>query len=81
MTRHNLGQEADLARAGIAPHAWIINQSLAASGTQNPLLRLRGEYERPFIRRVAADLSPRAALIPWLAEAPVGSAGLARIVA
>jgi len=73
--------QADLARAGIAPHAWIINQSLAASGTEDPLLRLRGEYERPFIRRVAADLSPRAALIPWLAEAPVGSAGLARIVA
>lgn len=73
--------QADLARAGIAPYAWIVNQSLRASGTTDPLLRLRGEYELPFIRRVTETLSPRAALVPWLADAPVGSAGLARVVA
>jgi arsenite-transporting ATPase len=73
--------QADLARAGIAPYAWIVNQSLAASDTTDPLLRLRGEYELPFIRRVMTELSPRAALVPWLADAPVGSAGLARVVA
>jgi arsenite/tail-anchored protein-transporting ATPase len=73
--------QADLARAGIKPHAWIVNQSLRASGTTDPLLRLRGEYELPFIRRVTLELSPRAALVPWLAEAPVGSAGLAQLVA
>lgn len=70
----------DLARAGIRPQAWVINQSLAASGTADPLLRQRGTYELPFIRRVADELAPRAALLPWLAEAPVGDAGLARIV-
>ena len=72
--------QADLARAGIKPYAWIVNQSLRASGTADPLLCLRGEYELPFIRRVTRGLSPRAALVPWLAEAPVGSDGLARIV-
>lgn len=72
--------QADLARAGIRPHAWIVNQSLHASGTADPVLRLRGQYEVPFIRRVATELSPRTALLPWLAEAPVGPAGLANIV-
>jgi len=70
----------DLARAGIHPHAWIINQSLAASGTAAPLLRQRGAYELPYIRRVTEALAPRVALIPWLAEAPTGPEGLARIV-
>ncbi len=73
--------QSDLARAGITPHAWIINQSFAASGTHDPLLQLRGTYELPFIQRVTDNLSPRTALIPWLAEPPISSAGLAQVVA
>ena len=57
--------QRDLARAGIAPFAWIINQSLLASGTADPLLARRGQYEKPFIDRVVADLARRAVLIPW----------------
>jgi arsenite-transporting ATPase len=72
--------QADLARAGIVPHAWIINQSLYASGTGDDLLRQRGQYEIPFIRRVAGELSPCAALVPWLSDAPVGSSGLMQVV-
>jgi len=72
---------ADLARAGIAPYAWVINQSLLASGTADPMLCQRGTYEVPFVRRVADDLAPRTALIPWLAEAPVGAAGLEQVIA
>ena len=68
-------------RAGIEPFAWVINQSLLASGTRHPLLRQRGAYELPFIRQVADRAQPRVALVPWLPEAPVGSAGLARLVA
>ena len=70
----------DLGRAGIAPFAWVINQSLLASGTRDPLLSQRGAWEIPFIRRVADELAPRCALIPWLAEAPVGEAGLAQLL-
>lgn len=70
---------ADLARAGIEPQAWIINQSLLASGTRHPVLCQRGAYEVPFIRRVADDLARRSVLIPWLAEAPVGEDGLAQL--
>ena len=72
--------QGDLARAGIEPHAWVINQALLASGTTDPLLCQRGASELPFIRKVVDELAPRCALIPWLAEAPVGVAGLARMV-
>ncbi len=71
--------QGDLARAGIRPWAWVIEQSLLASGSRDPLLALRGAYEIPYIRRVADSLSPRCALIPWLAEAPIGSAGLRQL--
>ena len=66
-------------RAGIAPFAWVIDQSLLASGTRHPLLRERGAAEVPFVRRVADRLSRRCALIPWLPEAPVGVAGLSQL--
>jgi arsenite-transporting ATPase len=70
----------DLARAGIEPYGWVINQSLLASGTHDPLLCERGNYEVPFIRRVVDSLAIRSALIPWLAVSPVGAVGLAQLV-
>ncbi len=57
--------QEDLLRAGIRPFAWVINQSLLASGTTDPLLRERGRYEAPFMARVTQELSPRTALIAW----------------
>ena len=72
--------QADLRRAGIEPHAWVINQSLLASGTADAVLALRGAYEIPFIERVAgASRKDRVALIPWLPVPPVGIAGLLRM--
>jgi arsenite/tail-anchored protein-transporting ATPase len=71
--------QSDLRRAGIEPFAWVINQSLLASGTRHPLLRQRGAAEVPFIRRVADRLSRRCALVPWLPAAPVGVAGLSQL--
>ncbi len=73
--------QQDLSRAGISPYAWVINQSLLASHTKDPLLRMRGDHEAPFIRHVTGELSERAALVPWLAELPVGQAGLSQLVA
>ena len=55
----------DLARAGIHPFAWVINQSLLASGTTHPLLMQRGAHERVFIEKVRADLANLCVLIPW----------------
>ena len=72
--------QADLARAGIKPFGWVINQSLVASGTHDPLLAERGRCELPFIRKVEEDLAERCALISWRAQAPVGAAGLAALI-
>ena len=72
--------QGDLARAGIKPFAWVINQSLLASGTRDPRLCQRGSYELPFIRRVADVLAMRCVLIPWLAVEPVGQQGLAQVI-
>ena len=71
--------QADLRRAGIEAFAWIINQSLAASGTRDPLLRLRAENELPYIREVLAANEGRAVLLPWTREEPAGAAGLAQL--
>ena len=71
--------QGDLARAGIKPFAWVIEQSLLASGTKHPLLSLRGKYEIPFIRRVADKLAPRCALVPWQVTAPQGIDGLLQL--
>jgi arsenite-transporting ATPase len=58
----------DLIRAGIHPFAWVINQSLLASGTTNPLLVERGAHESAFIERVRFALASRCVLIPWGAD-------------
>lgn len=57
--------QEDLKRAGIKPFAWVVNQSILASGTADPVLVARGSYEVPFIQRVATHLAQRTALIPW----------------
>ena len=71
--------QGDLERAGIQPFAWVINQSLLASGTRDALLMQRGEYEIPFIRTVADRLATRCALVPWLAQVPAGETGLGQL--
>jgi len=70
----------DLRRAGIEPYAWVINQSLLASGTHDPVLMERGAYEVPYIEAVVNKLSARCALIPWLERQPVGRNGLAALM-
>lgn len=72
--------QSDLKRAGIEPYAWVINQSLLASGTHNPVLMERGAYEIPYIETVLKTLAQRCALIPWLTHQPAGKAGLAALI-
>ncbi len=55
----------DLRRAGIEPFGWVINASLAASGTTHPLLAARAALEAPQLSAVRDALSKRAWLIPW----------------
>jgi len=62
----------DLQRAGIEPWGWIINSSLAAAPTRQPLLRQRARSEHEQIAKVRDELSKRYAVVPMQAEEPVG---------
>jgi arsenite-transporting ATPase len=64
--------QEDLRRANIEPYAWILNRSLAVSGTQDPVLLARVESERRQVARIAQGLSRRTFVVPWLATPPVG---------
>jgi arsenite/tail-anchored protein-transporting ATPase len=64
--------QADLRRAGIAPWAWIINNSVAAAQPQSPLLRQRARNELREIDAVATHHARRYAIVPLLKEEPVG---------
>lgn len=66
------GLQNDLRRAGIEPWAWVVNNSVAATGTRSPLLRARAAKELPFIDAVARAHARRYAVVPLLAEEPVG---------
>jgi len=62
----------DLRRAQIEPYAWIINRSLLATGTKDPLLRQRIRAECEQINRVRAGMAKAVFFLPWQAEPPVG---------
>jgi arsenite/tail-anchored protein-transporting ATPase len=62
----------DLRRAGIEPFAWIVNQSLAAADTADPVLVERARAELPLIEHVRGRLAKRVAVVPVLAREPVG---------
>ena len=66
----------DLRRASINPYAWVINQSLLAAGTRDPVLAERAALEVPYIEETQYELSTRTALIPWQAEGIVENARL-----
>jgi arsenite-transporting ATPase len=70
----------DLRRAGIEPYGWVVNNSLAAAGPTDPLLRRRAKEEVAQIRRVA-EFSERTFVVPRLGEEPRGTAGLRAMIA
>ncbi len=75
------GLQEDLRRAKIEPFAWVINSCMAATGTHDPLLleRIPGELEQ--VARVRKSLAQRVAIVPWMAEPPIGAANLRAVVA
>lgn len=66
----------DLRRAKIEPYAWIINRSLLAAGTHDPLLGQRLAGERRQIDRVQGGLAKKLFFLPWQVRPPVGLAAL-----
>lgn len=63
--------QEDLRRARIEPFAWVVNRSLAACASRDPVLSSRVGREREQIQRVTG-LAKRTYLVPWVARPPVG---------
>lgn len=66
----------DLRRANIEPYAWVINSSLLATPTTDPLLQARAKGERAMIEAVRDQHAHRTFIVPWQAEPPVGASSL-----
>lgn len=62
----------DLRRAGIDPEWWVINQSMFATNTKDPILNGRAYSEIGWINKVQHDLAKKCAIIPWKPEATIG---------
>jgi arsenite-transporting ATPase len=72
--------QEDLRRAGIEPFAWVVNQSLAVTATTDPLLGARADAETHRLAEDADRFATRLALVPMLAEAPIGIEALSRLL-
>lgn len=72
--------QEDLRRAGIEPYAWVLNKSVLAAGTRDPLLVARLAGERTQMERMNAGLAKRVFTLPWLTVPPIGLAELSKLV-
>jgi arsenite/tail-anchored protein-transporting ATPase len=70
----------DLRRAGIEPHAWVVNNSLAVAGPRDPLLRRRAAEEVEQVERVATQLAQRVFVVARLPGEPRGITGLRAMI-
>jgi arsenite-transporting ATPase len=71
----------DLRRANIEPFAWVINKSILAAHTQDPLLQARLAGEARQMDKVENGLAKKTFVLPWLARPPIGVAALSALVA
>lgn len=62
----------DLRRADINPKWWVINQSLYATNTTDPVLKKKALAEQEWIETVNEKLAENSALIPWFHEEKIG---------
>lgn len=65
----------DLSRAGINNKWWVVNQSLSASETSNPMLLTRAEAERTWIEKVQQISDDNFVVIPWLQDPSIQNMG------
>ncbi len=72
--------QEDLRRAHIEPFAWVMNRSVLAAHTHDPLLQARLLGEQRQMARMADGLSKRLFVIPFLTEPPVGITALKQVL-
>ena len=72
--------QEDLRRASIEPYAWVLNKSVLAAGTRDPLLAARLAGERKQMERMASGLAKRIFTLPWLTVPPIGFGELSKLV-
>lgn len=72
--------QEDLRRAKIEPYAWVLNRSVLAAQTKDPLLgaRLQGEVKQ--MKRINSELSKNLFVIPFRSEPPVGVNALRALI-
>lgn len=59
---------ADLQRAGIHQHWWVVNQCLALNQTTDPFLQAKAASEKKWIEEVKCITDGRLVLRPWLKQ-------------
>ncbi|MEO8453159.1 MAG: arsenical pump-driving ATPase, partial [Gemmatimonadota bacterium] len=67
-------------RASVEPYAWVLNKSVLAAGTRDPILAARLAGERTQIERMSAGLAKRLFTLPWLTIPPIGFVELSKLV-
>lgn len=71
----------DLRRASIEPYGWVVNRSLAASSTSDPVLLQRAANEHAQLQRISSTLATRLAILPLMPIEPVGLQLLEQLLA
>jgi arsenite-transporting ATPase len=71
--------QEDLRRARIEPFAWVVNRSLMASGSRDPVLASRVANEARQVARVTQGLAQRTFTVPWCPVPPVGLTALSKL--
>ncbi|EWG11170.1 arsenical pump-driving ATPase [Cytobacillus firmus] len=70
----------DLKRADIIPKWWLINQSLYATETKDPVLKGRAGAEINWIEKVTNELSEKCAIVPLQSEEGTGYKELKKFI-
>ena len=70
----------DLRRAGIEPYARVLDKSVLAAGTHDPLPAARPAGERSQFKRMTTGLTKRILRLPWLTRPPVEFVELSKLV-
>lgn len=70
----------DLARTGLAPWAWVVNQALSATGTTHHVLRARARAEDRWLAEVERASARPPVVLPWVGTPPTGRAGLRQLL-